>query len=129
MSGPCSVNWYRLRLAIPPMRTRGGFCRYVRIPGIAFSFGRSPSITCSGVRMRSVRGFNRMLKRPALPLPPKPDPILEEYAATFGSAAITAATCRCILVMPSNEISCGASVDPESVPVSWLGMNPFGTNP
>ena len=34
---------------MPPMRIRGGFCRYVRMPGMAFSLGRSRSMICSGV--------------------------------------------------------------------------------
>ena len=54
-------------------------------------------------------------------------PTVVVTAATAGSAWITAITARWRSSIARNEMLGSASVDPVTMPVSWIGRNPLGT--
>ena len=97
------------------------------MPGMAASFGRSSSITCSGEFRRISRGFSRTKTRPVLPAAfGPPAPTLEENASTFGSLRSTSATARWRRTMASYETSWAASVTPKIMPGVLVGDEAFG---
>jgi hypothetical protein len=64
--------------------------------------------------LRCERGFNRIKTRPALPVafgPPAPTDDMKD--STLGSLVTISATWRWCLIIPSNEMSCAASVVPK----------------
>ena len=69
-----------------------------------------------------------MVSRPRfIVLQPLDTPMVELTVATAGSASTTSTTSRCSCSIVWNDTSGEASVEPISMPVSWIGMKPFGT--
>jgi hypothetical protein len=96
------------------------------MPGTVASFGRSPSITFSACGRWS-RGLSRENTRPLLSTTLEPAaPMNDMFCCTAGSCRMISATARCFSAIASNEMSCAVSVNAKIVPLSSVGMNPFG---
>jgi hypothetical protein len=48
------------------------------------------------------------------------------FCTTAGSLRMMSATARCFSDIASNEMSCAVSVNAKIVPLSSVGMKPFG---
>jgi hypothetical protein len=53
-------------------------------------------------------------------------PMNDMSCTTAGSCRTISAAARCLATIASKEMSCAASVKANIVPLSSLGMNPFG---
>ena len=82
---------------------------------------RSANTLC--IAGRSPRGFSSTNIRPLFNAFP---PTMDATLATCGDARKIFSTCCCNAVMASNEMSCRASVETESCPMSSCGNSPLG---
>ncbi len=124
MSPLCSVYWYRLFDASPPMEIAGGFCTNTAMSGTpCTAFARSRLIW-SALRLRSEIGLRSIVTCPWFAAAEVPiDDVTER---TSGSSASAAATSCWRCTSASNDTPSAASVVASSCPVSSVGKSPFG---
>ena len=100
------------------------------MPGISFSFGRSPAMTSSTDIVRSDRGFSSTNIRPVFPPPVALLPVARRSRRRWTRSdplRMTSATFNWCCTMSLKLIPCAASVLTLNRPWSSLGRKPFGT--
>ena len=126
MSPLCSVYWYRLLDASPPIEIAGGFWMKVVIPStLAVAVARSRLIW-SALRWRWSIGLRSMVSWPWFAAAVVPTDDVTD--STSGSRLTIAATAACRSTSASYDTPSAASVVASSWPVSSVGKSPLGVD-